>query len=182
MCLFTLFQPLGTCSDSRGDKLEAGEILISDQYLTSPNCAYSLWAHANGNLILYKGLTSGRKSLWASRTAGKGTAPYKLTMNAADNHLFLTDTNGDTLWSTTVYGGKWKLGGRMALQDDGNLVVYDGDRDAMWESGTNGGRSRLASWSDMSSGKGDGIIHEKGTRTLNYFQIFKFYRPTILIS
>ena len=164
MCLFTCFPQLGSCSNSRGDKLEAGTILISDQYLASSNCAYSLWVQANGNLILYKGLTNGRESLWASQTSGKGTAPYKLTMLTADNHLVLTDNNGDTIWSTNVYGGNWKTGGWLSVQDDGNLVVYDGDRDAMWDSGTNGGKK--------SSEYGTGNIHEKGKRTLKFFQVF----------
>ena len=164
--IFKFFQTTGSCSNSRGDKLEAGAILGSDQYLTDPNCVYSLWLHDNGNLILYKGLTTGRQNLWASQTSGEGTAPYRLSMLAADNHLVLTDKNGDTIWSTNVYGDKWKTGAYLALQEDGNLVVYDGDRDAMWDSGTNGGKK--------SSKYGTGITHEKGKiyQTLNYFRLF----------
>ena len=129
-------------------------MLTSDQYLTDPDCVYSLWLHDNGNLILYKGLTSGRQALWASQTFDEGTAPYRLSMLAADNHLVLTDKNGDTIWSTNVYGDQWKTGADLVLQDDGNLVVYDGDSDVMWGTGTYGGKK--------SRYYGTGITHEKG--------------------
>ena len=152
--LFKFYPTIGTCSNSRGHKLEAGAMITSDQYLTDPDCVYSLWLHDTGNLILYKGLTSGRQALWASQTSGEGTAPYRLSMLAANNHLVLTDKNGDTVWSTNVNGDSWKTGAYLTLQEDGNLVVYDGDEDAMWASGTHGGKK--------SSKYGTGITHEKG--------------------
>ena len=147
---------IATCSTSQGEKLEGNEILISGQYLTSPNCEYSFWLETDGNLILYKGLTNGRTDLWASQTGGKGTAPYTLKMQAHDHHLVLYDSAGDTIWSTDVYGGNWEDGAYLSLQDDGNLIVYDGDGDAMWMTSTAGGT--------ISTEYGTGTKLEKGKR------------------
>ena len=124
--------------------------------MTSPNCEYSFWLETDGNLKLYKGLTNGRTNLWASQTAGRGTAPYKLKMQAHDQHLVLYDGNGDAIWSTGVYGGMWVDGAYLSIQDDGNLVVYDGTvekGDAMWSTGTAEGKT--------STEYGTGIKHEK---------------------
>jgi hypothetical protein len=121
---------------------------------------------------LYKGLTTGRKDLWVSQTDGKGTKPYTLTMKGHDNHLVLSDIEGDVIWSTGVNGGNWVTGGYLSLQDDGNLVVYDGERDAMWATGTGGGKK--------STKYGTGTKHTKGKvfRSQNSFEV----RLKILIS
>jgi hypothetical protein len=114
---------------------------------------------------LYKGLTTGRKDLWVSQTDGKGTKPYTLTMKGHDNHLVLSDIEGDVIWSTGVNGGNWVTGGYLSLQDDGNLVVYDGERDAMWATGTGGGKK--------STKYGTGTKHTKGKRfrSQNSFEV-----------
>ena len=96
----------------------------------------------------------GRQGLWASQTADKGTSPYTLTMRSNTNNVVLTDVNGVTIWSTNVVEGAWATGSYLILQDDGNLVVYDGDSDAMWRTGTSTGK--------QSTDYGTGYALEKG--------------------
>lgn len=96
----------------------------------------------------------GRESLWASQTSGKGTSPYTLTMNSGDNNLVLTDVGGVTIWSTDMEEGGWVTGSYLFLKDDGNLIVYDGEQDAMWRTGTAGGK--------QSAEYGTGTTLEKG--------------------
>jgi len=65
--------------------------------IVSPTCATKLVVQTDGNVVL-SDVKSGR-TLWSTNTAGKGTGPYKLTIQNSGN-LVLNDANSQTLWST----------------------------------------------------------------------------------
>ena len=144
------------CIDT--SKLEVSHTLESGQKLISQNGNYVLNMQRDGNLVVYyKKATSGWGPLWSSKTAGKGSSPYKLRLQS-DNHLVIYDNSPAAIWSTSVFIGKdgqqWEKAGFAVMQNDGNFVVYDGNNAIMWETATDGGTTGIY---------GSGRKHEKGT-------------------
>ncbi|MBK7826920.1 hypothetical protein [Nannocystis sp.] len=131
-------------------KMAAGfELPVMDAYESnlphSPSLKYYLAHQWDGNLVLYR--SSGRKALWASNTMGGEKRARKLLMQGDGNFvLYWTSPNIGSYsptsmegfhprWSTNTHGNP---GAFLALQDDGNLVIYTADNTrALWASGTN---------------------------------------------
>ena len=99
----------------------------------------------DGNLVLQ---TKEGKALWASDTAKKGSAPYRLKLQAHDMHLVIYDKDDTAIFATGTYikkDNEWTAGGHAKLEDDGNFVVRDGANKVMWDTGTSGGH-KSAKW------------------------------------
>ncbi len=63
---------------------------------------------------------------------------YMLRMQADDGHLCVykvknTRDQGEFVWGNGVHGFN---GSKLVMQEDGNLVVYDNENTAKWNSGT----------------------------------------------
>lgn len=130
-------------------KMAAGFMLpVMDAYESnlphSPNLKYYLTHQWDGNVVLYR--SSGRKALWASNTTGGEKRVRKLLMQGDGNFvLYWMDANIGAYsptsmdgfhprWSTNTHGNP---GAFLALQDDGNLVIYTANNTrALWASGT----------------------------------------------
>ena len=83
--------------------------------LTSPNGKFTLVYQGDGNLVLYKNITT---PIWASNTDRKSSATFKFQ---TDGNLVIYGAGNSVVWSPNCYG---KGGQTLTLQDDGNLVVY----------------------------------------------------------
>ena len=138
-----------------GDLLYPGKCLYSsrnqDNYLKSRNGQYRVYMQGNGDVVVYKCLNP-YLPLWKSNTRSYYPVdPYRLCMDQNDN-LVAYDGYGRRIWDNKVSSKNgWAPGARAKIRDDGNFVVYDGNLNAMWHSGTNGGR--------QSSSYGTGFIN-----------------------
>ena len=107
----------------------------------SSNGLYQARMQSDGNLVVYKG----NDAIWASNTVGKGNAPYTMSLQGLDNHMVVYDKDLKFVWGTGAYFDKMNNnvvdGGYAIMQDDGNFVVYNGNGDPLWNSGTTGGQS-----------------------------------------
>ncbi|MFJ9785788.1 CHAP domain-containing protein [Amycolatopsis sp. NPDC101161] len=124
---------------------------------TSGRSVHSLLMQGDGNLVLYG--TGGQGALWASNTAGRGSS----TLRLQDDGNTVVYTSSGASWSTGTASGAAGLTGvqtdrlaadarlypgqflrstdgryRLALQSDGNLVLYSPGYRALWASGTAG--------------------------------------------
>ncbi|MGH3380912.1 MAG: hypothetical protein ACRDP6_39870 [Actinoallomurus sp.] len=102
--------------------LAAGQKLTTGNAVRSPNGAYSLLQQTDGNLVLYRGKTP----LWSSKTTGSGV----FSLMQTDGNLVVY-RGTKPLWSTGTGG---HAGATLAVQDDGNLVVYGKDKKPLWSS------------------------------------------------
>jgi YD repeat-containing protein len=97
-------------------ELRPGETLVPFQRLTSADGRFTFLFQADGNLVLYFGVTP----LWASTTMnGRGLS---LRMESGGN-LALYDAANAVVWSSGTGGHP---GAKLVLQNDGNAVIYDG--------------------------------------------------------
>ncbi|MFV0459682.1 MAG: hypothetical protein ACK5MT_13030 [Actinomycetales bacterium] len=121
-----------------GDQMET-EFGVG-HFMQSANGRYRLIVQADGNLVLY----SPSRAIWWTGTSGGGAHLNHQT----DNNVVLYNASGRALWSTrtgsTNASDNWYHRSVLALQDDGNLVLYkesdttaSGYR-AVWSSGTAG--------------------------------------------
>ena len=121
--------------------LQNGEELQGGSELSSSSKEYVLRLTIDGRLLLYKGTNL----LWGTRKGYIGRSHFKLKMGR-DNHLVLSNDYSEEFWATGVYigneGNNWEKGGYAVLQDDGNFVVYDGNRTAMWDTQTYDGQKK----------------------------------------
>jgi hypothetical protein len=112
----------------------AGPCLLVDQVLTkghsisSPSHTYSLNFQTDANLVFVR--TSDNHVIWSTNTAGTGaTKLWFKTINAQQElyQLELTDDSGNTpYWFTHINNsGVYVIDPYLAIQDDGNLVVYE---------------------------------------------------------
>jgi hypothetical protein len=102
--------------------LAAGQKLTSGNAVRSPNGTYSLQQQTDGNLVLYRG----RTPLWSSKTSGTGV----FSLMQTDGNLVVY-RGTKALWSTSTGG---HAGASLAVQDDGNLVIYGKDHRVVWAS------------------------------------------------
>ncbi|MGP4001754.1 hypothetical protein [Streptomyces sp. 8N706] len=102
----------------------ASSTLRRNQAWTSGNGRTVLRLQSDGNLVLYK---DGRAAWQAPGAWPNG---YRAVMQS-DGNFVLYDVNGRALWATGTYG---RPGAYLAIQDDGNLVVYRGG--ALWATNT----------------------------------------------
>jgi hypothetical protein len=80
----------------------------------------------DGNLVLY----SRNRAIWATGTNSKAD----LFVVQADGNVVLYGS-GRAVWATNTGGN---LGAFLAIQSDGNLVVYSRNGNALWSTGTGG--------------------------------------------
>lgn len=118
------------------NRLNPGEVLERGQQLVSDNGRYIFWHQDDGNLVLYFTSKAGahiefKHALWNSETANRYDKT-KLIMQH-DGNLMLLGPADTYVWSSnSVYNP----GAYLTLQDDGNLVIYDLDRRAIWHTNT----------------------------------------------
>ncbi|MFF7632298.1 ricin-type beta-trefoil lectin domain protein [Kitasatospora sp. NPDC008050] len=107
----------------------------------------------DGNLVVYD---ASHNALWASGTNGHNSAHAVLQ---ADNNFVVYDNQNNALWSSgtnrdaptwrgivlrapasmNIWGQHDLAGGsRLAMQPDGNLVLYSSTNHPLWAAGTNG--------------------------------------------
>lgn len=120
--LFVILTPVVLHAD---DRLHPGDMLRTDEHLTSRNHRYRLVLQRDGNLVLYD---ARRHPLWASNTEGQRVE--KCIMQR-DGNLVLYHRNGRPVWASNTVG---KPGSYLLLQNDGNLVIYQPQ--AIWASNT----------------------------------------------
>lgn len=124
---------------------------------TSGRSVHSLLMQGDGNLVLYG--TGSQGALWASNTAGRGSSTLRLqddgnavlyasggatwSTGTASGPAGLTSVSADRLATEErLYPGRYlrSSDGRyhLALQSDGNLVLYSPGYRVLWASGTAG--------------------------------------------
>lgn len=102
--------------------LAAGERLYPDQYVRSPNGAYTLTYQMDGNLVLY----GPDGDLWSSST--HGSSPGFATMQG-DGNLVVYRGDGVPIWATDTPDVP---GAELRVQDDGYIVLYDAGNNVVW--------------------------------------------------
>lgn len=114
-----------------GDTMRPGQVLNPGQSIRSNSGKFTLVLQTDGNLVLYKNLsTGGQQAMWASNTNGK---PTQVCIMQGDGNLVLYDVDGKALWSSNTFHD---AGARLVLQDDGNAVVYRTNNSAAWSTNT----------------------------------------------
>lgn len=121
-------------SNPYGCRMSVGEALTVNQYIQSPDHRLKLVMQDDGNLVLY----GPNSSLWSSDTAGHGAVRATLQ---TDGNLCLYPQDGGAVWSSDTANSGVTSQGALALQDDGNLVIYkfrdaSGANAAVWGSNT----------------------------------------------
>jgi hypothetical protein len=98
-----------------------GRLRAGSRGIRSPNHQYRLTYEANGNLVLF----NGSNAIWDTQ---KVSTPGMAKMQP-DGNFVTYDGNGQATWSTGTNGhpGAW-----LALQNDGNLVVYGDSCTRLW--------------------------------------------------
>lgn len=112
-----------------GDRISSHQELPEGSYLQSGDGRWRMVVQGDGNLVIYG---PGNSPIWASNSAGQGTAPFKLTVQS-DGNLVMHGGTGPT-WATGTDGsgvGPYNL----VMQNDANLVLYDSEG-PIWASGT----------------------------------------------
>jgi len=124
-----------------GTGLTEGEELQPGQYLASPNGHVTLTMQTDGNLVA-EFEQDGSTAFWSSKTAGNADAFLALQ---SDGNLILykagsvVSSGNGVLWSdgcpncNTTYP---QAGNEFTVQNDGNLVVYNSSKKAIWSSGS----------------------------------------------
>lgn len=106
--------------------------LMSDQSVSSCSKSHSLVMQSDGNLVLYNNRTG--RPTWNSHTV-TGKPNLWATM---DNRGTLTLIDRDKFEFPFQVGVTGNEGASMAVQDDGNLVIYTKAGQPIWASGTAG--------------------------------------------
>lgn len=110
------------------DTLYRGQILYTDQQLTSNNGSYYAKMQSDGNFVIY---TSSGVAIWNTGTWTQG--PSAIVLQGDQNLVIYRNTGGPATWNSgTVGSGAYRL----TMQDDGNLVLYTSTNVAVWETGT----------------------------------------------
>jgi hypothetical protein len=117
----SVFPPPPVCRN-----LDANHALSRGQSLSSCNGRLRLTMQNDGNLVLYR---NGTQAIWATNTAGSNA--YVAVMQADGNFVLYRDGDDLPLWNTGTTG---LIAGRLDLQDDENLVIYDIENAAQWSS------------------------------------------------
>lgn len=107
-------------------KLNAGESLLPNNFIISPDKQSTLTLQKDGNLVLYRNF----KAVWSTRTTGK-KAKFLAMQN--DGNLVLYDNNYGVLWHSRTSGHN---NSKLSLQSDGNLVIYSAGNSPLWDTNT----------------------------------------------
>jgi hypothetical protein len=118
------------------------ELHIGDS-LTSPNGQYSLQMQSDSNLVLYHGPPSPTTGYWASGTEWLDPTrrPTRVLMQP-DANLVMFDPAGVNEWMSGTWGPDFP-DPFLYLGDDGNLVIFDKNKTAIWASGRPNGSNRI---------------------------------------
>ncbi|KAI8913492.1 hypothetical protein EDD86DRAFT_223489 [Gorgonomyces haynaldii] len=125
-------QPPQPVHDPNVPVKHAGQKLLIDQQIFSPNKQFRLLVQGDGNVVLYN---AHGQPLWATGTHGK-PGPFEFFMQL-DGNLVLYGA-GQPLWASNTFN-KGQPPYHLQIQDDGNLVVYGGTG-PLWASNTVGGK------------------------------------------
>jgi len=117
---------------SLGDTLfsNSNNTLVSNPstLIASPSCMTKLSVGGDGNAALTD-VNSG-KVYWSTNTAGKGTGPFRLTLQG-DGNLVLYDSKSTSLWSSGTVNtgvGPWTL----KIRDQVHLAIVDFNGEPIW--------------------------------------------------
>ena len=113
---------------SAASLVPAAGMLTAGQSIVSPNGEYELTMQSDGNLVEY--LTGGR-SLWSTQTGGN---PGAYAVMQTNGNLTVLDSAGATLWSSNSHASG--CSSELAVQDDGDVVIYGPQDQAVWSTGT----------------------------------------------
>jgi hypothetical protein len=114
-------------SASAGEILGAGATLSAGQSIVSPSGEYELLMQSDGNLVEY---VTGGRSIWSSQTSGQ---PGAHAIMQSNGDLVVVDAAGQSVWSSNSHTSG--CASELAMQDDGNLVIYGPDDSAIWDTG-----------------------------------------------
>lgn len=105
--------------------LNPGQSLDTNQSMYSCDGRFFVVMQSDNNLVLY--WSNGAGALWSSNTVGTGA---NLAAMQTDGNFVLYGPSG-AVWATNTSSP----GAYLAVQNDGNLVIYPG---AIWASNTGG--------------------------------------------
>jgi hypothetical protein len=88
----------------------------------------------DGNLVLYDETGRARWAASWTRPEVMGRAYFAYFQNDNNYVLYDNSTSRVALWASNTYTGVF--GGKLAVQADGNLVVYDSGMRALWATHT----------------------------------------------
>ena len=110
----------------------AGEGLVAGSNLWSCDGRFVLIMQADGRLGMYQVTPTGTVRLWVNPVSGLTSASYTI-MQGDGNLVTYAGPGQGAVWSTNTpgYAGAW-----FAVQNDGNLVVYDAGGVPRWASNT----------------------------------------------
>jgi len=111
------------------DTLKENEQLKANESIVSANGVYTAIMQGDGNFVIYK---QGGGPIWASNTSGSGA----LVILQGDHNLVVYQGSSPKWASDT--GGKGSGTVRLLMQNDANLVIYDGWNQPIWASNTAG--------------------------------------------
>ena len=106
--------------------------LNQGEKINSPDGRWQLVMQADGNLVGYVNSTG--KSFWRSGSTGRGTGPYRATLQG-DGNFVVYDSANAAIWKTGKLGNLPPY--TLNMQNDRNIVVYNGAGKAIWASGSN---------------------------------------------
>jgi hypothetical protein len=120
------------------DRLPEDYCLKIGHRITSPDGKYTALMQYDGNFVVLRD----DEPVWSTKTAGSGADLIQLQ---SDNNLVLLDiSTGKPIphWASETAGhGKGKSA--LVMQNDGNLVLYDGDGKPLWASGIPSASTKL---------------------------------------
>ncbi len=120
----------GDSDEAPCGELQDGATLRPGESITSCSGSYLFINQNDGNVVLYRGVEeSTRSPLWASNTVGS----HRGVLTLRSGNLRLTDTSGKTLYESDTEGHP---GATFIMQNDGNGVIYDSAKSAVWATNT----------------------------------------------
>lgn len=126
-----------------GTILPPGEILNPGDQRTSPNGAYTLIMQTDGNLVLYNNNAPGGPGpLWQSLETPVGNSSSNKNGIEAGSTAVVSQNGVFGVWYPNQNTTQWATftsgypGAYVAVQNDGNLVLYSSSAAVLWASGT----------------------------------------------
>ncbi len=120
---------------TRPDTLTALEWLIPGQRLVSPNGYYTL-ALERDALVLHGRRRDGYHDTTRDPVVAWSMATDFPSLRVAFAVVTIVNERDEGIWTMDTRGARIEHAVRLVLQDDGNLVLYDGHNTSLWASGT----------------------------------------------